>query len=132
MGHEPDSVDIEAIPAMLDALRAERRLQLPGGPAIGFDEKTDLIFKRRETLPFHANGMRFTAFDGDGGELQSRTFYSVGGGFVVSDEIAHDGSKQKAIVPDTTVLPHPFDSGDELLAATRAHNCSIAADHAPQ
>ncbi len=130
MGHEPDTVDVEAIPQMLETLRATRRLQLSGGetigPAIGFDEKTDLLFKRRETLPFHSNGMRFTAFDSDGEELQSRTYYSVGGGFVVSDELAHDGSKQKAIVPDTTVLPHPFDSGDELLALTRAHNCSIA------
>jgi len=70
--------------------------------------------------------MRFRAFDAEGAELQSRTYYSVGGGFVVSDEIAHDGSKQKVIAPDTTVLPHPFDSGDELLELTRAQRCSIA------
>jgi len=126
LGHEPDTVDIETIPAMLETLRTSQLLTLPGGAAIGFDEKTDLIFKRRETLPFHANGMRFTAFDAEGAELQSRTYYSVGGGFVVSDEIAHDGSKQKVIAPDTTVLPHPFDSGDELLELTRAQRCSIA------
>jgi len=126
LGHEPDTVDIEAIPAMLDALRANHLLALPGGPAVGFDEKTDLIFKRRESLPFHANGMRFRAFDAEGVELQSRTYYSVGGGFVVSDELAHDGSKQKVIAPDVTVLPHPFDSGDELLELTRAQRCSIA------
>ena len=126
LGHEPDTVDIETIPAMLETLRTSQLLTLPGGAAIGFDEKTDLIFKRRETLPFHANGMRFRAFDAEGAELQSRTYYSVGGGFVVSDEIAHDGSKQKVIAPDTTVLPHPFDSGDELLELTRAQRCSIA------
>jgi L-serine dehydratase len=126
LGHEPDTVDIEAIPGLLEALRANQSLQLPGGPAITFDEKTDLIFKRRETLPFHANGMRFVAFDADGAEVQSRTYYSVGGGFVVSDEIAHDGSKQKVIAPDITVLPHPFQSGDELLELTRTQRCSIA------
>jgi L-serine dehydratase len=126
MGHEPDSVDIEAIPELLQALRASLRLQLAGGPEISFDEKTDLIFKRRETLPFHANAMRFTAFDAEGAELQSRTYYSVGGGFVVGDESALQGSNQKAIVPDATVLPHPFDSSDELLEATRMQRCSIA------
>ena len=126
LGHEPDTVDIEAIPAMLAALRTDHLLTLPGGPAIKFDEKTDLIFKRRESLPFHANGMRFRAFDAEGAELQSRTYYSVGGGFVVSDEVAQDGSKQKVIAPDVTVLPHPFDSGDELLEQTRLHRCSIA------
>ena len=47
----------------------------------------------------------------------NRVYYSVGGGFVVSDEVAADGRRQKAIAPDTTVLPHPFHSGDELLRA---------------
>jgi L-serine dehydratase len=126
LGHEPDSVDIEAIPGLLETLRASQSLQLPGGAAITFDEKTDLIFKRRETLPFHANGMRFTAFDSEGAETQSRIYYSVGGGFVVSDEVAADGSKQKVIAPDITVLPHPFQSGDELLELTRTQRCSIA------
>ena len=64
----------------------------PGRPAIRFDEKTDLVFNRRESLQFHANGMRFTAFDDESMELQRRTYYSVGGGFVVSDEVADDGS----------------------------------------
>src|SRR6187431_1286445 len=68
-GHEPDSVDIEAIPALLDAMRTQRRLPLAGGHTIGFDEQADLVFHRREALPFHANGMRFIAFDGAGDEL---------------------------------------------------------------
>jgi L-serine dehydratase len=114
-GHEPDRVDPEAIPHLLDAMRQSRRLVLLGQQVIGFDEAADLVFHRRETLPFHANGMRFTAFDAAGTELASKTYYSVGGGFVVSEEVAADGSKQKAIAPDTTVLPHPFHSGAELL-----------------
>ena len=61
--------------------------------AIAFDEAADLVMHRRETLPFHANGMRFTAFDADGAELENRVYYSVGGGFVVSDEVAADGSQ---------------------------------------
>jgi L-serine dehydratase len=126
LGHEPDTVDVEAIPGVLQSVRDSQILALPGGPAIGFVEKTDLIFKRRESLPFHANGMRFTAFDAEGAEVQSRTYYSVGGGFVVSDEIARDGAKHKVIAPDVTVLPHPFRSGAELLDLTRRQRCSIA------
>jgi L-serine dehydratase len=126
LGHQPETVDIEAIPGLLEGVRGNQRLQLPGGALIAFDEKVDLIFNRRVAQPFHANAMRFTGFDADGGEVQSRMYYSVGGGFVVSDEVAADGSKQKAIVPDVTVLPHPFESGAELLELTRAERCSIA------
>ena len=125
-GAEPDTVDIEGIAPRLKHMRDDKRLALLGTHPIGFVEKTDLIFYRRETLPFHANGMRFTAFDAGGAELLTRTYYSVGGGFVVSDEVAHDGSLQKVIAPDTTVLAHPFHSGADLLLLTKQHGCSIA------
>ena len=128
-GHEPDTVNVDAVPALLEQIRIERRLVLGGAPsatAIGFDEKADLVFHRRQSLPFHANGMRFTAFDPVGTELASRTYYSVGGGFVVSDEVAADGTRHKAVAPDATMLPLPFRSGAELLALTQAHGCSIA------
>lgn len=125
-GHEPDTVDVEAVPTLLEAMRQERRILLGGHRAIDFDEKADLVFHRRQSLPFHANGMRFTALAADGRELDTRSYYSVGGGFVVSDEVAADGSKQKVIAPDTTTLPLPFHSGAELLAITQRERCSIA------
>jgi L-serine dehydratase len=125
-GHEPDTVDVEAVPALLAAIRGEGSLPLLGVQPVDFDEKADLVFHRRETLPFHANGLRFAAFDADGALLEERTYYSVGGGFVVSDEVAADGTKQKVIAPDTTVLPHPFHSGDELLQQCRLHRFGIA------
>jgi L-serine dehydratase len=126
MGHEPDTVEIDAIPALLDSVRSSRRLTLLGGHALPFQEREDLRFLRRESLPLHANGMRFNAFDADGSELVQRVYYSVGGGFVLSDEAAADGSRLKAIAPDTTVLPHPFHSGADLLVLTRELGCSIA------
>ena len=125
-GAEPDTVDVESIASRLRQMRDDKRIALLGTHEIVFTEKTDLIFYRRETLPFHANGMRFTAFGASGAELLTRTYYSVGGGFVVSDEIAHDGSLQKVIAPDTTVLAHPFHSGADLLMLTKQHGCSIA------
>ncbi len=125
-GHEPDTVDIEKVPGELEAMRADRQVLLGGTHVIAFDEPADLVMHRRETLPFHANGMRFTAFDADGAEIENRVYYSVGGGFVVSDEVAADGTKQKTIAPDTTVLPYPFHSGDDLLKLTSEHSISIA------
>ncbi len=125
-GHEPDTVDVGTIPTMLAEIRTHGRLALLGRHEIEFNEKADLVFHRRESLPFHANGMRFVAFDAAGHELEDRCYYSVGGGFVVSDEVAADGGKQKVIAPDATVLPHPFRTGDELLALTVSTGCSIA------
>jgi L-serine dehydratase len=126
LGHEPDSVEVEAIPALLAQVRGSGRLALLGRHEIGFAEKTDLKFHRRETLPFHANGMRCTAFDERGDEIESRCYYSVGGGFVVSDEVAADGARLKAIAPDTTVLPLPFHSGEQLLQRCRETGLTIA------
>jgi L-serine dehydratase len=125
-GHEPDSVDVDAVPGILAGIRKSKQIALLGQHEVAFNELLDLKFFRREALPFHSNGMRFTALDAQGQELLSRTYYSVGGGFVVSDEVAADGSRQKVIAPDATVLPYPFKTGDELLALTRAHGLSIA------
>lgn len=126
MGEEPDKVEVDAIDAQLAAIRRDRRLRLAGERAIGFDERGgDLAFYTRP-LPFHANGLRFIAFDTTGAELMARSYYSVGGGFVVSEEVAADGSSHKRIAPDATVLPHAFRSGAELLALTRTTGLDIA------
>jgi L-serine dehydratase len=125
-GDEPDVVEVDTIAPRLNRMREAKCVPLLGTHEIAFNEKTDLILYRRETLPFHANGMRFTAFDAAGAGLLSKVYYSVGGGFIVSDEVAHDGSKQKVIAPDTTVLAHPFHSGAELLAIATVERCTIA------
>jgi L-serine dehydratase len=124
-GHEPDTVNVDQIPALLDEARSNKRLVLAGVHSIAFNEKEDLLFMRA-ALPFHANGMRFVALDAAGNELANRVYYSVGGGFIVSDEVAADGSRQKVIAPDATVLPLPFTSGDALLVLAQQHGLSIA------
>ncbi len=124
-GHEPDTVDVEAIPSLLAEARSSKSLRLGGDHPITFNEKEDLLFMRA-ALPFHANGMRFVALDAAGNELANRVYYSVGGGFIVSDEVAADGSRQKVIAPDATVLPLPFTSGDALLVLAKQHGLSIA------
>ena len=127
LGQEPDSVPVDAIPAMLSRIRQENRLPLLNGSSIEFTEKTDLKFHRRQILPRHSNGMIFTAFSKNGEILTSGTYYSVGGGFVVSDEIASDETRQRRIAPDETILPFAFGSCAELLAMCQEHDISIAA-----
>jgi L-serine dehydratase len=80
-----------------------------------------LLFKRT-ALPFHPNGMKFYALGAGDEVLAERTYYSVGGGFVV-DETAAGGERVKE---DDTVLPYPFDSGDELLEICMRHHLSIS------
>jgi L-serine dehydratase len=125
-GAEPDTVEVDQVAAQMHAIRSTRSLRLLGSHPIAFDEKADLVFHRRETLPFHSNAMRLTAFDAAGAELASRVYYSVGGGFVVSGDVAGDGSLLRVIAPDTTVLPLPFHSGADLLALSAREGCTIA------
>ena len=121
-GHWPNEIDPDLIPAALERIRREKKLLLLGRHPIGFVEKQDLIMNKRQKLPFHTNGMRFTAFDAAGEQLATRDYYSVGGGFVVNeDEAAED-----RIVADTTELPFPFHSGDELLRRCDEHRLSMA------
>ncbi len=121
-GHLPNLIDPDIIPAALERIRGDRRIALAGMHPVAFDEKRDLLMNKRQKLPHHTNGMRFTAFDAAGEVLATRDYYSVGGGFVVNqDEAAED-----RIVADTTPLPYPFHSGDELLAQAQAHGLGIA------
>jgi L-serine dehydratase len=129
-GLMPDTIDPDTIAARLKTIRKDKAVTLNGQTRITFAEKTDLLFLRRETLSFHPNGVKFLAFDAAGVQLDERRYFSVGGGFVVSQEDAdadHAATQQAPrIVADATVLPHPFHSGDELLAITAATGMSIA------
>ncbi|MBD7988612.1 L-serine ammonia-lyase [Luteimonas sp. Sa2BVA3] len=121
-GQHPNSIDPDIIPAALERIRGEKRLQLLGRHPVAFDEKRDLVMNKRQKLPHHTNGMRFTAYDANDEVIATRDYYSVGGGFVVNqDEAAED-----RIVADTTPVPYPFNSGRELLAQCAEHGLSIA------
>jgi L-serine dehydratase len=121
-GETPEHVDTNGVAARLDAIRRSGFLQVLGEQAITFDEKRHLVMHRRKSLPLHANGMRFTAL-ADGGEvLATAVYYSVGGGFVVDEDAADAGW----IGPDTTALPYPFTTGDELLRICADNDLSIS------
>src|SRR5262249_56437847 len=82
----------------------------------------NITLHRRKRLPFHSNAMGFAAIDDRGHEIAARTYYSVGGGFVLGED--ETGAPQ--IVPDSTPVPYPFLSGAELLAQARRSGLPIS------
>ncbi|MCS0634112.1 L-serine ammonia-lyase [Streptomyces sp. LP05-1] len=122
-GESPRTVDVETADERVETIKSDGRINLLGAHEIPFDFDEDLILHRRETLPYHANGMTIRAYDAEGATLLEKTYYSVGGGFVV-DEDAVGADRIKL---DDTVLRHPFRTGDELLRLTRETGLSISA-----
>ena len=120
-GETPEEVDPDSVAPRLAAIRGQERLALLGRRAVPFHEKEDLIFNRRELLPLHSNGMRFTAFGAAGEALDRRIYYSVGGGFVVNEGATGEGR----LVEDTTELPFSFASAAELLRLSEEHGLAI-------
>ena len=121
-GEDPETVDTRSVEPRVAAIRADGRLKLAGRHEVVFDENTQLIMHRRRALPYHPNGMTFVARDQAGEVLRERTYYSVGGGFVV-DEDAAAGDR---IVLDRTPLKYPFLSGAELLDRCRESGLPIS------
>jgi L-serine dehydratase len=121
-GELPESIDTDSVESRLESIRATRQLNLLGEHAVKFNEQKQLVMHRRKTLPFHANGMTFCAYDANDEELRKATFYSVGGGFIV-DESAQGTDR---IVEDDTRLPYPFLSAVDLLIHCAKHDMSIS------
>ncbi len=121
-GETPETVELDGIPGRLERIRTTHRLQLGSTHEIGFDEKFDLLFHRTESLPMHPNGMRFIARDAHGAELLSRTYYSIGGGFVVNEGAA----QRDELGSDERELPFPFRSGADLLRMSAESGLSIS------
>lgn len=119
-GKLPETVAPESlIPRMQEILKT-KTLNLANQKTIAFHEATDFILFQKEVLPKHSNGMRFSAFDDEKACLLQQVYYSIGGGFITTEE-DFDSTTQ-----DETTLPYPFATGNELLAQCKAHGLSIA------
>jgi L-serine dehydratase len=125
-GLMPDTIDPDTIEPRLKAMRAAGKIQLAGTHPLAFSEKNDLTFLRREALPFHSNGVKFVGFGADGAVLSERRYFSIGGGFVVSQEEADAPTDGPAIVSDPTTVRYPFSSGDDLMAICASTGLTIA------
>ncbi|MDH6224870.1 MULTISPECIES: L-serine ammonia-lyase [Streptomyces] len=121
-GDSPRTVDVESADERVEKIKETGLLRLLGDHEIPFDFDADLVLHRREALPYHANGMTVAAYGHTGEELLHKTYYSVGGGFVVDEEAV--GADRVKL--DDTVLKHPFRTGDELLRLTRETGLSVS------
>ena len=124
MGFTPAAMDPDEGDAALAELEAVREMRLGlGGPVIPFDPADALAWEGFTRLPRHPNALRFTAWDADGVERDSRVYFSTGGGFVRDEEEMdrNDPADAPVVAP-----PHPFASGAELVARARAAGLSIA------
>ena len=129
LGENPATVLVEKVPDLLDNIHSSHSLNLIGEKKITFDVASDLIFHRKESLPFHANGMKFQAFNDQGEVLDEKVYYSVGGGFVVDESIAEGEEellKHDPLVKGKNLQPYVFNSAEELLALCKQHELSIS------
>ncbi|MEU9197393.1 L-serine ammonia-lyase [Streptomyces hundungensis] len=128
-GDSPRTVDVESADERVEAIKDSGRLNVLGMHEIAFSYDDDLVLHRRKALPYHANGMTIFAYDVEGALVLEKTYYSVGGGFVVDETVlSKEGvAGEDPIVPDDTVLKHPFRTGDELLRLARETGLSISA-----
>lgn len=120
-GEEPDLVDTVTAPGRVNEIRSEGSMRLAGEHQISFDREKDLILHLKKSLPAHPNGMTFTAYNAAGDVVLERSYYSIGGGFVVDG----DATEEDNVVTDETKVPYPFSTGDELLEVCRENNLSI-------
>jgi L-serine dehydratase len=117
-GNDPETIDPQAGKARVAAIGADHALRVGGSREVPFDQTLDVVM-RLHTLGFHSNGMVFEALDAAGASLSRRTYFSVGGGFIVEDgeQLAPAGAA------DT---PFTFDTAAQLVALAEDNSCSIA------
>jgi L-serine dehydratase len=122
-GYMPDGIDPEIVPVIVKAVHEQGFLDLLGKHRVAFKAETNLLFRYDKTLPGHPNGMRFTAYDAVGEMLETQIFYSVGGGFVLSEAELFANEEGKVETPD---VPFPFSNAAELLDIAERNNLTIA------
>lgn len=110
-GERPDEIDPEKIASLVNNIRSTHSILLGGSQAIPFDEQNDLRFHKNATLPSHPNGMSFRALDQAGDEIAKEVYYSVGGGFIkTQDEMENAAGPASA-----RAVPFPFKNAGDLL-----------------
>lgn len=131
-GHDPESVDITTVESTLPLLADTGRLCLPGDRSVPFDIDRDIRFLPRTVLPYHVNALTISAFDAER-VILARTYYSVGGGFVMMQtnddpsrpEVASLASPRIGASIDVEA-PHPFSTGAQLLAHCAASGLRVS------
>lgn len=119
-GRQPETIEPDEAIACMHAVIDNQQLPLANGQTLSFDYATDIIFHQKELLPKHANGLRFNAYDNQQHVILSQIYYSIGGGFIVTD--ACFGQAQG----DLANPPYPFNTAKELLTLCEKHQLTIS------
>jgi len=122
-GFLPDSYDPERAENALARIRETRQIEVPGLPTLAFDPARDLLFDYGPALPGHANGMILRGLDAQGDVIAQETYYSIGGGFVLTAAELAAGSDAKP----RAACPYPFETAAQMLDMARSSGLSIAA-----
>ena len=123
-GFEPATYDAAKAETVLEAIHSTHKINPPGLGELTFDPKKDLVFDYGPALPGHANGMILKATDAQGDVILQETYYSIGGGFVLTaaEQVEAGGSKAKARAD----VPYPFESADEMMEMAAKSGLMIA------
>ncbi len=122
-GQSPQTVDPDQMDSLVAAVEASGFVQPTGHPPYRFRPQRDLVFDKKTPLPGHPNGLQFAAFDSDGGLLLRRVYYSIGGGFVVSEA---ELETAKTAAPPHIDVPYPFAFAKDMLEMAATSGLSIA------
>ena len=124
-GYDPETIDADAVPSILDQIEKEQVIYLDKTHKAAFPKQGAIVFHRRKTLPKHSNAMEIVAFNGDE-RLHSQVYYSIGGGFIVTDE-QFDCEKQAALdIREQNPAPYLFENAAELLALCKDSGLSVS------
>ena len=127
LGYRPADVDLDEAERRLDELRRGKRLAPAGLPALAFDPATAIVFDYGPPLPGHANGLVLAALDAAGEPVLSETYYSIGGGFVVTAAQREGHAARAPEATDPACWPYPFDTAAAMLRMAQESGLSIAA-----
>ena len=131
-GYEPQSVPSAVCEHLMEEVEAANEVTVPGVGAIPFTPSQDIHFLPGRILPYHVNGLTITAYCAAGGEVLRRTYYSVGGGFVMEDVGTPGAPSIQALATATaaaahaTPAPYPFSSSAELLEICEREGLSVS------
>ena len=123
LGEQPNKINPEDVSKLVDDVIESSAINLGGVYKIPFTFDQDIVFEFGDPLPEHTNGLTAEARDQSGSVIAQETYFSVGGGFVVTRDEFADFSNQGVQYPD---VPYPFRSADEMLEMGRASGKSIA------
>ncbi len=119
-GMDPVTINPSDIQYVVQEIKDTQVLHFAGEKKLHFDPKSNIIFHRK-FLPFHANGLKFEAILSSG-KKKTKTYYSIGGGFVVTE--ARKNAKKK--IEDFKLLPFPIQKGTELLSYCQKEHKTIS------